>query len=545
MTRQEVETLGTVQGSVVDDVRHPDPQISDNGQTNAPDILAFMQGTDIATSMSPEGMNYIKTFREYLENKSMGGVKFEMSTMNNPAESQVIVCTKNGRKSAIVLVFDETVVRINQNHPTAAVAKTVIDQFRRNYPNVDFLQMVIITKEDYPRVRAMAANVVNALLGVYENSLTVDSFKNYRLEIVPNINQVKMFIDHLSGHGVPERMDFGFLINIVTPSSKNAANSQNFFSQAEDERKTLAAVTGYTTFLQNTGYVPPAGAPSLKKFFPVVHISSIISPIQVYGMLALVLPLAAMSFLDNGQWEAPFKQFGAAGSVNIGNLVMGGDGQPYSVTNYQEFAQFKQLYLENPVLVLDVTSGRFSVPGLSFIGNTCANDNFNADLELRRTMAKFLNSDLSALSDASNSSFGCLASAELTGTIGVGGALSDSRYADYLNLMIHHGKQMTRLNDLLMPLLNYELVANVIREFCPDFNPLYMTNRMLLNPQMIAIMKQQLQSKTKLIRPEVGDNYGSTSMYSDFANRYNQFNNMQGFGNVVSPFVNNSNLNLF
>lgn len=543
MAIEEHETLAGVAGNV--DVRHPDPMSGNasTGQTNAPDILQFMQGTDMATSMSPEGVAYVKAFREYLDSKTVGNAQFTMSSMSNPAEAQVVICSKNGKKTGIVLVFDETVVRLNQNFPTVAVAKTVIDQFRANYPHVEFLQMVIISKQDYPRVRAMAANVVNALLGVHEDSLTVDSFRNYRLEIVPNINQVKSFVDHLSGHGVPDRMDFGFLINLVTSTNKDV--TKNFFGQANEDRKTLAAVTGYTTFVQNLGYIPPAGAPTLKKYFPVVHISSIITPIQVYGMLALVLPLAAMSFLDGGQWEAPFKQFGATGSVNIGNLIMDNNGQPYHITNYQEYAQFKQLYLENPVLVLDVTSGRFSVPGLSYIGTVAANNGYNADLELRRMMAKFLKADINSLGAGTDAPFGRLVSVELSGTIGVGGALSDSRYADYLNLMIHHGKQMSRLNDLLMPLENYELVANVVREFCPDFNPMYVANRLIVNPRIITAMKSQLQKTVRLIRPELGDSYINTAVYSDFGQNYNGMNGMGGFTTINSPFVNNGNLKLF
>lgn len=540
MAIEESERVG-VNGSInTEDVRRPDPF---EGQTNAPDILQFMQGTDMATSMSPEGVAYIKAFKEYLEARNVNGASFAMNSMTNPAEAQVVTCTKGGRRTGVVLVFDETIVRMNQNYPTVAVAKMVIDQFRINYPNVEFLQMIVITKQDYPKVRPMAANVVNKLLAVNENSLTVDSFKNYRIEIVPNIGQVKTFIDHLSGHGVPDRMDYGFLINLVT--STNKSDTRNFFSQSNEDRKTLAAVTGYTTFVQNLGYVPPAGAPTIKKFYPVVHISNIVSPIQVYGMLALVLPLAAMSFLDYGQWEAPFKQFGAAGSVNIGNLIMGNDGQPFSISNLQEFSQFKQLYLENPVLVLDSTFGRFSVPGLSHIGTVNAN-NYNADLELRRAMAKFLKTDLMAIAANDEAPFGRLVNVELTGTVGIGGALSDSRYADYLNLMIYHGKQMSRLNDLLMPLENYELVANIIREFCPDFNPLYMTNRLIVNPRMIAAMKAELQKQVRLIRPETGDSYINTAVYSDFAQQYNAFGGVGGgFVNVNSPFINNANLKLF
>lgn len=521
--------------------RQPTPT---TGQTDAPDILNVLRNTDLAASISPEGTEYIRQLQEFVKSKTAYDVKFEIHTMGFPAESQCIICQKGGHKTGIVLVFDEAITKMGQNIPSVAIQMNAHAQFKSMFPDATLLQLVVITRHDYPKVRAMGSNVINALIGVNKDDLTVDSLKNYKIELVPNVTQVKSFIEKMSGHGVLDRMDFGFLINCVSPNVKMDGN-KSFFNQTQDDHSTLAAVSGYTTFIRNNVMYPATPQnPSGCKFFPVVHISSIVTPVQVYGMLGLIIPLAAMSFLDNRQWEAPFKQFGGKSQINLGNLMPGQNGQPYELNNLQEFELFKASYLENPVLVLDVSMGRFMVPGLAGVGmQATENNKVDYDFELKKAIARFLKTDVVSLAggdSVANMPLGQLAATEYTGTVGMNGTCLDSRYADYLNLMIHNGTQMARLSDLLQPSNNPDLIANLIREFCPDLDLQYFTHRLILNPYLVNTAKAYLQGQVRIISPDAGNNFVNMSLYSNAARDYQQGANAgRGYCTVTSPFMSN------
>ena len=544
MAIEQNETVATNSpklNSLPDGHRQP-TQVS--GQTDAPDILDVLMNTDLAASISPEGTQYIRQLQEFVKSKTTYEGTFEIHTMGFPAESQCIIYNRHGKRTGIVLVFDEAITKMGQNIPSVAIQMNAHAQFKTMFPGAKFLQLVVVTRHDYPKVRAMGSNIVNALIGVNKDNLTVDSLKGYRIELVPNVTQVRSFIEKMSGHGVPDRMDFGFLINCVSPSTK-VDGTRNFFNQTQDDHSTLAAVSGYTTFIRNNIMYPATPQnPSGCKFFPVVHISSIVTPVQVYGMLGLIIPLAAMSFLDNGQWEAPFKQFGGKGQVNIGNLMPGQNGQPYEITTLQEFELFKASYLENPVLVLDVSMGRFMVPGLAGVGMQASEGNAtDYDLELRNAIAKFLKVNLSQLvgENAPITPLGQLAATEYTGTIGMNGAYTDSRYADYLNLMIHNGTQMARLTDLLQPSNNPDLLANLVREFCSDLDLQYFTHRLILNPILVNAAKAQLQLQVRILNPDAGNSLVNMGLYSNAARAYQESANAgRGYTTVTSPFMTNS-----
>lgn len=531
----------------------PDPKVNrtvsddtTSAQTNAPDIMSVLRNTDLAASISPEGTEYIRQFQANIKNYTAArDTSFEIHTLGYPAESQCVIYRRGGRRTGIVLVFDEAITKTSSNLPSVGVQYKVYEHFKSMFPDAHLLQMVVVTRHDYPKVRAMAGNVLNALIGVDQDDLTVDSLQKYRVEIVPNVNQVREVVNHLSGHGVPDRMDYGILINCV-PSNK-ASENKSLFSQVSAEQCTLAAVTGYTTFIKNpTLYPATTQNPSGIKFVPVVHISSIVTPLQRHGMLALIIPLAAISFIDNGQWETPYRQFGGKGSVNIGNLMPGSNGQPFEVTNLQEYELFKASYLEKPVLVLDVSMGRFMIPGLTGVGMDSRNAGVASDLELRKAMAKFLKSDPAKFAGAGTHPLGRLVLTEYTGIIGMNGTYVDSRYADYLNLMIHNGSQMTRLTDLLIPSPDkQELTVNLIREFQSDFEVEYFTHRLILNPGLINGAKELLRQHVNIYSPDGGPRSINVDPYLTAGNDYfRTINSGQGWGQVQSPYV-RWNQNLF
>ena len=224
------------------------------GQVDAPDIMQILVGTDQAASLSSEGMEYIRVFNEAI-NSFNGSDTFKVYTLGSPAETQVVICDHHGQKHAIALAFDEAISKQTINTPAIAVQKMVFTQFKSRFgDSVAFEQLVIVNRHDYPKARVMASNVINALVGTTRDELTVDSLRNYKLELVPNINQVKPFMERLSPHGIPDRMDFGFNINIVP--LQNSGMTKNIFSQTQDERSTLASVAGYTTFVRyNQPYI--------------------------------------------------------------------------------------------------------------------------------------------------------------------------------------------------------------------------------------------------------------------------------------------------
>ena len=510
------------------------------GQVDAPDIMQILVGTDQAASLSSEGMEYIRVFNEAI-NSFNGSDTFKVYTLGSPAETQVVICDHHGQKHAIALAFDEAISKQTINTPAIAVQKMVFTQFKSRFgDSVAFEQLVIVNRHDYPKARVMASNVINALVGTTRDELTVDSLRNYKLELVPNINQVKPFMERLSPHGIPDRMDFGFNINIVP--LQNSGMTKNIFSQTQDERSTLASVAGYTTFVRyNQPYIVNGMAMNSSgvTIYPVVHISSIQTPLQVKGILGLVIPLAAISFIDNAQWEFPFRRFDK-NQVNIGNLVTDTNGAPLEITTLQEYERFKASYLRGPVLAMDVNNGHFMLPGLVDIGMTKeagASDNF--DFGVKESIARFLKVDTGMLGDL-NHPLGQLVATEFGGVVTYGGSYMDSRYVDYLNLCIHNKSQLNRIADLLQPNNPPELLANLVREFFPDLDLYYYTHRVLLNSSMLNAAKMFLRKRVSVMTPESGSNYLNSSVYADAANQYQQTNNISaGTSSIYSPFYSN------
>lgn len=440
-----------------------------SGQQAAPslDFLSAVKNSRMASAMSQAGMDYVKSFKENLQNSDSG--KNEVKVYNLPYPANALAAVAHNK--AIVLIFSEA-VRQKEDLPTVAQARNSLNGLRALAGNnVLVIDTIVVTPADYQKPSVMAAHVYNALLANASDefaSLCVASLKKSQLDVSTVPAVWENFMAATDPHGVLPRADLTMTFSV----GKQGRQSELLFDQAENEEFPFAAVSAFVNFSRTL-------VNGQQKFLPEIHISNISSLILHQNIIPMLISEAASVLLDNQYWKAQFVEMARTEWPNIGNLIVDTEnGETWSCQNLQQRDEFIANYCAAPILVLDIEEGRAKIPGLEKYADPAWNG------EIVNTFNRFLVGSNVSLSTAAvvAEPFFTTYEGEVTT---VGNTAADTRYIDFLNQMIH---KKTMRGECEILLAHYstpeEDIANK-RRFEQSINLHYVNYQVVLVPDVI------------------------------------------------------------
>lgn len=452
------------------------------GQQNAPDFISVVRKAASATAMSSEGTKYVKTLKEYVEDKGNG---IKIIPLSYPYETMAFVKGKN----AFTLVFSEA-NRKEENLPTASFTKAAGQTLQSVVgPDVSMRNCIIVTPQDYCKPEVMGAHLLNSFDAVSNSEirgLDINSMTKFQLEIATNGQIYDDFIRRCDPMGVPARADLKLTVSLNVPRRKTS--TYDIFSQADVDKMEIAAIGAYTIFVRTND--PATGG---AKFIPEIHISNIVTAIPFAGLLPVILALATDTLIDGQYWKTQFSNLGGPNTPNIGTLINDPNtGAPWHASNITERDQFIQMYTLPPVLVLDVVEGRARVPGLELFALGTFRD---ANNHIVNMYNKFLGGNVIP----QNSMPAVYIAQEYIGYFQSGASYNDSRWIDYLNMMIHHAQQKAQCDALCAHYNQPQDHLNIIRSLASDVSLHYVNHIVSLDPKIIRSTQQVVHQAIKTI----------------------------------------------
>lgn len=480
---QQIPTAG--RADATGGVIPPNPQMggAQIGQDNAPDFLSIARKAAVATAMSSEGSKYVKTLKEYLEAKNSSQTPIKVISLTYPPETLAVISGDN----AFLLLFSEA-NRKEDNLPTISMAKSALQTLQSVAGNsVRMRNAIVVTPQDYEKPEVMGAHLINAFTTMTNSDirgLNIQSLKKYQLEVSTNPHNYNDFNRRNDPHGMPARADLKMTVSVNVPKRNNTSNL-NLFDQADADKMEIATIGAYVNFVQTQSTLN-----GMQKFIPEVHISSIVTGLPFEGIIPLLLALATDTLIDNHYWKAQFSDLGGMHSPNIGTLINDPTtGSPWRAENLQQRDQFIAMYCEPPVLILDVVEGRARIPGLEQYALP------EGAPRIIGTYNQFLNSQTIPTTAIP----GQLLAREYIGCIQTGAESVDSRWVDYLNMMIHHSSQQMQCKMLLNLYQREEDHVNIVRQFAQDLALYYVNHMVVLRPEVLRSIQTQVHSAIKTV----------------------------------------------
>lgn len=486
-----------------------------SGQSDAPDYLVLARKIAVATALSAEGNEYVKQLKTFLKEKSsILGAEIKVINLSSPHEA-LAVCLGN---DAFVLLFSE--VAPGGDTPTSALTKEALENLMSIVGrNVKMRNAIVVTPDMYSRGAVMAAHLINcfALLSNGNFTITLDSMRKYQLEISTNVSDYENFNRKFNPHGVIARDDIKITLAINTPK-KTQDIAQNFFAQSEVDKTEICTIACYTNFLRGNTF----SHDGIQKYIPEVHISEIVSAIPFQGVIPLALAIVSDFVVAGGHWKTQFTNLDAL-SPNIGNLFSNAaDGAPIQLDNLAVVNQYLSSYFENPVLIMDVVEGRARIPGIEQYviqnSNGYVTDTINKFLGLQTGQQNAIHADMS--------NYSVLYKAYV-GDFQQGSDTCDTRWVDYLNMMIHHRDRNKCAS--LLERFPENLQLTYLKSFV-DARPQYLAN-------MVAFSYPFINSFSNIIKNAVRVNSNMNNNQSISAGAWYGFSAGFAMGNTSTPYA--------
>lgn len=416
------------------------------------------------TPLSTEGEVFFKMVSDTLEKN---GVKVHRL----PSTNAYIV--SNG-ELAIGLCFEEQIGRDALRSGFGEMRMRVESEYNK-MPEIaggDIIDTHLVTKDDYPRADRWANYLVNALRYGMGDALTFRQLMDCKFRITTNSHSVRSALEALSPHRIPSRVDFGVVIEILNETdSEFRPRSRNNDDRNSDYR-TIGVVGGYTDFIKTYTGRGREARPQ-----PVIHITEILSLVPTLKMLPVFLVMALDYCYNQNGWRAPFAQFGP-NSPNLGNLFFNDEtGKPEVVNSLDVLRGLCDSELEEPLVVVDITPGRVSLPGLWLMADPRTQENVVAHLADFFGSKNILSNGL-VFSDAPWPM--------LTGIVNIAGDYVDTRYVDYFRVI-----KTSSDRQLLDHFLGYDSftetrIKDIEAAGFPDYRVMYETQLCTLNPHVLS-----------------------------------------------------------
>lgn len=486
---------------------------------NLLDIDAIYTTLPTYRAPSAECMNYIRTLRERMSTDFPRVAVRSISSTNWSGLALVL------DKKALALIFAETVGHIDGTDVLGSDNEKAIEIVQAHYPEASVIEVIAITREDYPKAAQAASIFANCLSSAnnpaYE--ITVDTFRGYDFRISYSRADYEKAFAALNPHGVMDRSDIRITVKLVDRNDNRANYGYN--NGPRSTERDFACIGAYTTFTQvdRVDAGPFGGSMSRIQFIPEVHISQISCVMMNDRVIPLLMFIANYVLITQGLWLSQFSDLHSDANdnaPNIGNLLDDANGEPMFVTNEDERRSLLSNFCQAPWLILDVLRGRFHIPGMAmYLDNTYQNANGNSSHGVTELYKGFLR-----MGDAVINEFPCSPLAyDLVGVMpSDGNTVCDSRWADYLNLRIHNRKD-NRVRRLLSHDINPRNTCDTLREYIPGVEFLYNRYQISINGTFNNMVGTKLSSRIRV--PDDQMNYmSSTVNMRNIANYANTLN---------------------
>lgn len=492
------------------------------GQTNAPaaSIFSILRSVSSAAAMSSKGSEYITHLKAKIADADAKH-QIAVYTLSYPAMSMAFV----SEGKAIVLLFSEA-ISCDSSKPIVSKVKDAVESLRNVVgPNVEPINCVVVSPDDYSKAEIMGAYVVNALTAAkseYVARLNAASFRDVQVAISTVPDDYDKFIEMNNPHGVPARADLKLTISLVSPNR----NNNSLWADEQGVKTPIAAVGAYVTF---TALSVGNGMGMTAKFLPEVHISEITSLVWDDSILPLILSQATDCLIFGGFWKAQFNNIND-NAPNIGSLIVDPKtNKTWKAENMNQRDQFIAQYCEQPILCLDVVEGRARIPGL--VG-WYMNERFP---QISQKINHFLgvNELIPSTAELARPFY-----TEMTGTITTAGAQkADSRWIDFLNLMVHHEANRQQVMALLQHLPRPEDDVAVKRQFENSLSLLYYTTVVMIQPPILNLIRKGIGDTMRIINGRAMAGYIDPTYFATAGNGFmNGYGTGNNFGNYQNPF---------
>lgn len=366
-----------------------------------------------ARSLSPDGEVYFKDLIALIEKE---GFKYERLPRTN---GYFIHNDLHG----VVLIFAEHVPvssegqRYTEYTPVSRQCDRAITETQEIYPNIPVLDSYLVIPEDYTR----ASNMFNQIKRTFEYGLTdvmrYEDFSDKNVfRLSNNLYQIKTYTDQLSPNGIMPHIQFGVAVEYCADN--------NYDSRRDDSNYR------WIPYVVIGAYVDFAVKERVRDYDqyiqPIVHISSIVTPVPSLYVLPVALSAAYEMFIGRETWKDVFTDF-TGKQPNIGSLLINEKtNRPTIVESIRQRDQFIAKCCCAPIFTIDIQEGRASIPGLKLLINKKHRE------VVKNILADFF-SDSSIVDKLDCVVFDSVE--EYTGVVNDNGSLRDTRSIDYFRVI--------------------------------------------------------------------------------------------------------------
>lgn len=454
-----------------------------SGHNNQPKPYANIVTKFVRPSrLSPAGKEYSSTFAEELKKCSFGH-GLEVIDIASPNLDATVVYKRSSKLIAVLLYFE------SMSPSSVTVPSDYIDEVIKAFKaaikqeDVEYrsISSVTVVPEEYNSGYAtiMAQTIVNTFTGYsisVSSEFNVSSLEDSAIYITTNMARVRNYIKKCSPHAISDRDDIGFLVSFCDKSRPMVE---------QNDENTLFAVTGYTKFV--TSELPAYNGRG-NRMCPVVTITNIASVAPITGYVPFAVSLAGRCFCDANMWHEPYKNF-ADDKPNLGYLIDAIGNVP--VKSMQEFNALCANYFTEPVLAIDISNGRYNLPGVTSLcyGNVPMYMHLN---RFFRNDEAFKDTPDEMAMKANSVLYSELNYKSLTGiTIDQTGPM-DSRWIDYLTLYSSFADDPSAIQELRGEPTDPLARINSVKAHYPNTRAIYRTNTIAFTKAFIQWVTDNL-----------------------------------------------------
>lgn len=357
---------GCVTGRVISDggINYRSSYRGDRSAPSA-DSRLFFAGVSAAsadTALSIDGENYINELRKGLKDNGFRVERFE----GNPG---CFIVSHPDFCVIFPIIFQETLPRPNGTFKpyTEAMARIFNGIQEEHKDGTDIISPVLITPNDYPRVKSMATSIEFAIRTTLSPEATINALRSCRFRVVTDQNRTQSNLRHMYPGGVIPYHQYAVSVEVADPSV--SGYDRRYYRDEEVEFIPLFTLGGYTEFLKNDRSFGYGGSFRGQTFTPLINVSVCAIRYMSIALLPLAIRVAYNTFLGTDMWLSPFRHFNNSG-YNLGNLALDENGKPCVLNDSREFDEFVDVALTKPILCLEITGGLPGYPAFSMMTYT-------------------------------------------------------------------------------------------------------------------------------------------------------------------------------
>ena len=464
-------------------------------------------------AVGPDIEKYIEQIRAHFPKEEPGRNAVIVRRLSEPNGAHVFSL----QNSCIVLLFDSLLTRDVQNFlPSSDYGVMLNKAFRREIPDGELLNFIVVMPEDYTRFTQMARYILVSLAVATSQKVrdnTVKIMQGNEFVIDNDVQAARNYIEQHNPHSVQPRIDIGFVIY-----AKARRQSSPLAIGGMEESRPIAAVGAYTEVWQRPKDYNIRYGEQPKNFGSVIHITNITSDMPLPGILPMCLAVAADQFIDQRSWIAPYASF-QKGKPNLGNLSPD-PNDPNKMWFANTLDELRVWIATNmlprPFLAVDVSEGMARIPALAVYGATEYQQNI-----ITQVTSFFGNLPLNPQLVPCK-----IWSTNFTGVYGdVRSRLMDSRELDYLNLVATTGTQDLAGQALMQ---NYDepvFRARVVADKSGNtFKSIWRTVSSVIDPVLLMTIAQEIHKHVRINGPQRTDRIINQPWTDEMERRYAESN---------------------